>query len=382
MHSLGSKPSFDFIASQAGYYFDISITKQAIQKKICKPEFLEFIKQLFSKATCKKILKSLPELHTQFNRIVVQDSTIIKAPKNLFSIFSGVSNGQTQVANSRIQLAFDLIKCSIETFEIHSYSDNDIKVANQLTIALNDLIIRDRGYFKVSEIIRCEEASAFFIYRYFDGVTYYNADGNEIDILKLLKKSGSLDIQVRVGKSNSPLVRLTACKVPGNVAKKRKEKLIKDAKHTPSKRSEQLQGWTIYITNLKDKKEWTFKKLAAFYGLRWRIEIIFKALKSHVKLILNEKMREIQFRTLLYIKFIIFIIVLNKTYLPFYKEFKLSILKIFKLVEKNSNLIFELINKLDAKKETDKLFIWLKKHLSYDKRKDRKNYNEQFWAYA
>jgi len=56
---------------------------------------------------------------------------------------------------------------------------------------------------------------------------------------------------------------------------------VKEVKgRSPSKAVLELMGWTIFITNLRE--EVSFEVLLEIYGLRWRIEVIFKAWKSNM----------------------------------------------------------------------------------------------------
>ena len=80
-------------------------------------------------------------------------------------------------------------------------------------------------------------------------------------------------------------VRLVAVPVPESVAnqRRRKAKNNRDKRCRPSKKSLELLGWQIFITNV-DRSVWDTKSAATVYGIRWRIEIIFKTWKSHFQL--------------------------------------------------------------------------------------------------
>ena len=51
--------------------------------------------------------------------------------------------------------------------------------------------------------------------------------------------------------------------------------------HNPSKAVLELMDWTIFITTIPAPIA-DFARILAIYGLRWRIEVIFKAWKSHM----------------------------------------------------------------------------------------------------
>ncbi|MBK7958139.1 MAG: hypothetical protein IPK03_08440 [Bacteroidetes bacterium] len=67
----------------------------------------------------------------------------------------------------------------IHKFSIDSYSINDFKAACGLNIQSGDLIIRDRGYFTISEFTRIVEANADFISRYYSTSNYFDLNGKK-----------------------------------------------------------------------------------------------------------------------------------------------------------------------------------------------------------
>ncbi len=52
--------------------------------------------------------------------------------------------------------------------------------------------------------------------------------------------------------------------------------------HNPSAAVLELMDWTIFLTNIPATCA-VFREILGIYGLRWRIEVIFKAWKSHLK---------------------------------------------------------------------------------------------------
>ncbi len=102
----------------------------------------------------------------KFRRILIQDSTIIRLPKKLYEIFSGVKNAKASLCNARIQGIYDLISGKFISFSIDPYSDNDLKVAHNIDVQEGDLVLRDRGYFVISSIKTMKEHGADSIIRY------------------------------------------------------------------------------------------------------------------------------------------------------------------------------------------------------------------------
>jgi len=218
-----------------------------------------------------------------YKRVLVQDSTIIKLPPHLFEEFSGVSNAHSKVCNARVQATYDLRAQSLLHFSIDPYSKNDQAAAPELPIQAGDLVLRDRGYFATNEIQRHVEAGADCIYRHKTDIIYLDPEsGVPIDLPKMLRANPNLDIPVLLNNQKRTPVRLVSARVDEETANLRRMKAKKEAHgHNPSKAVLELMDWTILITTIAPQKA-DFRALLAVYGLRWRIEVIFKAWKSHV----------------------------------------------------------------------------------------------------
>jgi len=218
-----------------------------------------------------------------YKRVLVQDSTIIKLPEHLFKEFSGVSNTHSKVCNARVQATYDLVAQRLINFSIDPYSKNDRAAAPELLIEAGDLVLRDRGYLLANEIQRHLQADADCIYRHKTGTIYLDpASGKPIDLPKMLRENGNLDIPVLLNNKERTPIRLVSAPVDEETANLRRMRARKETHgHNPSKAVLELMDWTILITTITRQKA-DFRTLLAIYGLRWRIEVIFKAWKSHL----------------------------------------------------------------------------------------------------
>lgn len=144
-------------------------------------------------------------------------------------------------------------------------------------------MLRDRGYLLANEIQRHTQAGADCIYRHKTGTIYLDPEsGESIDLPKLLRATPDLDIRVLLNKKERTPVRLVSAPVDEQTANLRRMKAKKETHgHNPSKAVLELMDWTILITTITPQKA-DFHTLLAIYGLRWRIEVIFKAWKSHL----------------------------------------------------------------------------------------------------
>lgn len=106
-----------------------------------------------------------------------------------------------------------------------------------------------------------------------------------IDLLKRLRSYAQFDQNILLGAEQKVQVRLVALPVPEQVAneRRRKAKNHRDKRRNPSKEDLDLLGWNIFVTSV-ESSIWSPETIQNVYGVRWRIEIIFKSWKSHFSL--------------------------------------------------------------------------------------------------
>ena len=110
-----------------------------------------------------------------------------------------------------------------------------------------------------------------------------------------------------------------------------------------------LMSWTIFITTIADPAV-TFKEICTLYGLRWRIENIFKTWKSNFNFAKVHNVSEHQLRVLLTARFIMIIIFYQKLYLPLSQEIRktttkqLSLMKFMRYIRQNIEILHELLD--------------------------------------
>jgi hypothetical protein len=387
--SVADSPSFNNIAAKFSSCYGQSASKQAFSKRTKKEcvEFFQSVLALIIRTKNCETMANGAKLLERYKRVLVQDSTIIRLPLRLFKIFSGVKNAKTSVCNARIQGVFDLAAGKFVKFSIDSYSINDLVAAPQLELNKDDLVLRDRGYFIIDEVQRHIVANAHCIYRFKTGTTLINpSTGKIIDILKLLKKRKKLDIEVCLNNESCTKVRIVAVPAEEEVANCRRAKAKRDVHgHNPSKNVLDLMGWTIFLTTISNEHA-SFKQIYKLYSLRWRIEIIFKAWKSHAGFAKCHDVSESQLRTLLIARLIMIVIYVHCIYSPCFnlirKDYKrdLSLLKLFNFLTQNLNVLIIMIayalNLPGCSSDINCAETTLVKYCSYDTR-SRTNFIQQ-----
>jgi Transposase DDE domain len=232
---------------------------------------------------------------SNFNRVFLEDSTILKLPESLHGIFGGGANQKEAYALTRVQLRMDLTREKIQKISINSYRETDLSFAPNILDDLRqgDLVIRDLGYFVIEVFEKIQWLGAYFISRWHPNVQFRYPLTNEIlDMGQFLAKAEQkgvefIDQNFLLGLTKVFSVRFIAIKVPQDIEAKRRKAALEREKKSGKKYSEKYfehLGWAIYITNIP-MKMFDFSCIWAIYRLRWRIEIIFKAWKSHLNLL-------------------------------------------------------------------------------------------------
>jgi hypothetical protein len=215
----------------------------------------------------------------------LHDSTVETLPEHLAKVFPGSRNQRKGFAALKVQFITDLLSGQALHLSLSGFTRNDQSAALDIleVAGPGDLILRDLGYFVLRAFQWIMEVGAFFVARCRTDVTFYDSrTGQPLDLRHELRPGRSLDRQVLMGAQRLP-VRLVALPLPEEIANQRRHKAKKQGgpASVPSAQKLFLLGWTLLITNVP-RSLWPAKILPAVYRLRWRIEMIFKAWKSHL----------------------------------------------------------------------------------------------------
>lgn len=392
LESISGTASYNDLAARIEAQTGISASRQAYWERTNEPclRFFQRILEhvMFSKCDPHQI-QSIKR-RARFNRILLQDSTIIKLPLRLFETFSGVKNAHTAVCNARIQGIYDLLSGQFIQFSIDPYSKNDQAASMGIPIQAGDLILRDRGYFRIEVVAKHKRAGADSINRYKHTTTMYDpTTGEKIDLLELLSQKGSVDMLVDAGPERTISIRLIAFPTPEEAANLRRMKAKKEMNgHAPSKELLKLMSWTIFLTTITDTSI-VFKDIAALYRLRWRIENIFKTWKSHFNFQKVHNIPETQLRVLLNARLIMITLIYQKLYMPLLSQLYrtkgkvVSLLKFTRYTTRNLEILPRLSNSLTTSAE---LLEAVLRYCTYGSRKRLTFQNEmdavlpKFWS--
>lgn len=285
-----SAVSFRHWAVLVGVLGDRRISKQALWERISvhAVAFLQAVLALVLARRLQLPASATPAALKSFHRVLVQDSTAIRLAPKLATAFPGSRNQRdSRHGHLKIQALYDLLSQRFVSFSLSGFNRNDQAAAYDVVpvVRKGDLVLRDLGYFVIGSLQQIAKAGAFFLSRLrLDTGLCDVRTGRSFNLLGHLKRHGQFDGQVLLGSAKFP-VRLVAVKLPEAVAaeRRRKARANRDRRCHPSARTLALLGWAIFVTNVP-VKVWSARTVAQVYGLRWRIETIFKTWKSHFRL--------------------------------------------------------------------------------------------------
>jgi hypothetical protein len=160
-------------------------------------------------------------------------------------------------------------------------------------------------------------------------------------LLEALTRSGSVDRMVLAGANKDIQLRLVAIPVTEEIANLRRMKAKKESNgHAPSQELLRLMSWSIFLVTLENPAL-TILEIMALYGLRWRIENIFKTWKSNFCFGKVHTVSEHQLRILLTARLIMILVCYHYAYGPLSGEIlrrshkPLSLMKFMRYLRQN-----------------------------------------------
>jgi hypothetical protein len=354
-----------------------TVSKQAMAKRL-QHNASRFLRQTLF-AAVKTTSRFQPLMNSgafqRFQRVLLEDSTSFRLPKRLAAIFPGSGNQhQATTATLKIQTTYDALSERFVHFFLTPFTRTDqTAAADILSIARpGDLILRDLGYFVLQVFALLNSHGIFFLSRYKHSTALFESDGCPLNLLKTLRQTGSLDQQVLLGSKLKIPVRLIAVRVPLKVARARRRKLKQNRNRhiNPSAEHLALLEWEIFITNVPPDI-WTTKTVTAVYGVRWRIEIVFKTWKQHFHLTHVTNVSHTQLEVLIYARLLfitLFQVYVFRSWSLVVKQQTgktLSLLKVTQFVSQHCWLIIFTLTQPDGVQQLEAQIL---KHCTYEPR--------------
>ena len=224
----------------------------------------------------------------RFNGVHIQDSSIVTLPDELVVIWSGCGGSSSENTSSsvKMQLRLDLNTGKLAGPYLRPGREHDQSYHLE-NLPKGALLIRDLGYFALKKFKELNEQGVYWLSRVKSNCDVIDESGRRWGLLELLKKHchdchDELDMQVMLGVKERVPCRLLAVRVPDEIARVRRCKLISEARRKgkrPSKKSLELASWTVQTCNIPYEKL-SLKEAFVLMRTRWQIELIFKLWKS------------------------------------------------------------------------------------------------------
>jgi len=208
-------------------------------------------------------------------RILVEDSPVQTMPKANAAIFPACGNRHGSTAGVKIDFAYDLLAGEVCSHSLHSATEQDKTIGKEFvpTVRESDLVLRDMGYFALSDFVELERRGAYWLTRVPLTPGVQSESGEALGRL-LHRHCGSIiDMSVKAGEAVKSC-RLVAVRTSGMVARKRRKQRRKDAKAKgvePDSTGLIRDGWHLMITNLPGAN-FTPNSLRAIYRARRGVE--------------------------------------------------------------------------------------------------------------
>lgn len=282
------------ICSQIGMRHRVSIAKQSLDERF-NERGVKFMGLLLDKALDRMLLsEGRIGAFSSFSRVLVKDSSGFELPECMSATFQG-KGGSTSKAAASIQFEFDLLSYGLTRLALTSNTRNDHTESAETMedIQTNDLVIRDLGYVSIGYMEKVAQRKAFFISRVSPQVVLCSNENGKVlpinltEIRSALAKSPFVVMNVLVGDQKKMPCRAIFCAIPSDkmaarAARQTRKTERRGGKRTDKKVLERLD-MNIFVTNTTEEQLKAEQAYAA-YRLRWQIELVFKAWKSHFKI--------------------------------------------------------------------------------------------------
>ena len=218
---------------------------------------------------------------------VPQASGAFRGKRLLAVDATSISHPGAAAASFRLHLRFDL-SGGIESLELSGGAGGER--LSRFAWGEDDIVLADRGLARAPELEKLVAAGTGFILRSgWNAFKWLDNRGAPVDILGLIEgapdaASGHV-VRIKIKPKGEPArsfpVRLVVVPLPQDKIEAARKKARKTARKHAKKidpRTLAAAGYTLIVTTLPES--FTPEAIAAFYRLRWQIELLFKRLKS------------------------------------------------------------------------------------------------------
>jgi hypothetical protein len=229
-------------------------------------------------------------LRQRFAGAYVQDSTVIRLPDAREGSWPGCGGSAGPASKAAVKF---FVRLDLQSGTLTRPVPQPARVSDSATVVAPDdlrsgsLRLADLGLFDVEGFRRPGQRGVSWLGRLLPSTKLYGAEGRELPPLRwLAEQPGRRAWSVRLGATQRLPCRLLVERVPGAIAQKRRERLLKAARDKGTKVSATklaLCAWTWYVTNAPAEQLSVAAALAPGRA-RWQIELPFQLWKEHGRL--------------------------------------------------------------------------------------------------
>ncbi len=293
------KPSLDNYSLSYEMLFGKHISRQSINQRI-NEDMINFQKSflisLMSLFTGRD--DNIPKLLKSFSKVYVVDSTIIKLNDKLVDDFKSFRSHGKGKSALKLSIIYDPIDTCVNGIGVHGALLPDSKFILDINFERGgfekgSLFLYDLGYISSTLMNKLTDNGYYFVSKMKTGTRIYkkNTKGRkkwiEIDLLKTLykiKEKAIYDTEVYVTGKKIP-VRLIIIPFSKELVKERLRRKKLEYRNRGgvflSKRVKRMMNYAVLITNA-DKDLISTRDIYNIYAVRWKVELLFKTMKSRL----------------------------------------------------------------------------------------------------
>ena len=296
---------------QSGAASGLEITAQGLEQRFSKSS-AKFMQALLEEAVgqlLKTALHKDTELLNRFERIHIQDGSVIGLPDECVKIWQGLRPKNEQGCSAvKLHVSLEYKSGQVSGPLLANGREHDQKSPFfHQTLQAGELRIADLGFFNLEQLKNDAQAGGFWIIRHKHDVILYEND-KKLDLASFLKRQRNdiVDIPIQMGQTHQLPCRLIALRADKQTAAERIRKLKADARKRKKPVSAErllLAHWTIMLTNAPQDLLAPLE-VYALLRLRWQIELLFKLWKTYSRIDESESENPWRVLTEMYAKLI------------------------------------------------------------------------------
>jgi hypothetical protein len=285
-------PSLEDFADFASERLGVHVSYKAFDERFGEAS-AEFLAALLGEALghCFTARPALLPLLRRFNGVYLRDASTVSLPDCLAALFPA-RKGKDGSASAALKIVLEMEVATGQFTELEvmpALGNDKTSCIAAKPLPEGALLLEDVGFLCGARLREYALQKVYFLTRVPHWTALFVKKAHRkgyarLDVLKWLRgaKGCCLERQVYVFHEQKLKLRLLAVRVPDEVARKRREEAIRDAKRRGrpvSQRKLRLCAWNVLLTNAPEAlisagEGWELRRV------RWQIEVVFKVFKS------------------------------------------------------------------------------------------------------